>query len=236
MLVIGHRGAAGARPENTLSAIGYALNLGVDGVEVDVRLLEDTLILLHDDHVDRTTNGSGHYKNMALADLRALDAGDGNRIPVLGEAIAAIDGRIALNVEIKEPGIANAVIDMLNEATWDRPLWRERLLLSSFDTDTTAALAERCAPMRLGVLYEGDFDQALARAARLGACSMHLPLEGLSPEHVQRVHGLGLKALVYTVDADEDLARCASCAVDGVFTDHPQRVIAFNRANSMINI
>ena len=72
MLVIGHRGAAGARPENTLSAIGYALNLGVDGVEVDVRLLEDTLILLHDDHVDRTTNGSGHYKNMALADLRAL--------------------------------------------------------------------------------------------------------------------------------------------------------------------
>ncbi len=129
---------------------------------------------------------------------------------------------------MKEAGIADAVIDALAAA---RPaLAPERVLLSSFDEATTARLAERRGAMRLGMLYEGGFDAARARAVTLGAWSMHLPLADLDDARVAAVHAAGLRALVYMVNAPADIARCHAAGVDGVFSDFPDRVIAFNRA------
>ncbi len=232
MLVIGHRGAAGHRPENTLASLRYALMLGVDAVEIDVQNLDGTLIVLHDDTVDRTTDGHGHFKAMSLTALRALDAGAGERVPLLEQVLTLTRGQIGLNIEVKEAGIAAQVIDYVLAATADLPAWRTRILLSSFDVETSAALARLRGTMGFGLLYEEAFDPALIRAQALGAKSLHMSLGALDATHVARAQRLGLEVYVYTVNTAEDIARCRAAKVDGVFSDYPDRVIAAQRATS----
>ena len=230
MRVIGHRGAAGQAPENTLGAMRHALACGVDAVEIDVRLLDDALIVLHDDTLERTTSGHGHYKALTVPALRALDAGGGEPIPLLGEVIELVRGRSGLNVEVKEAGIAEQVIACIAEHTRDAADWRRQILLSSFDVATTASLARLRGEMALGILYEESFTAALARADALNARSLHLPLADVSAERVAAVHAHGLEALVYTVNDEAAIAHCRRAGVDGVFSDYPDRVIASNRA------
>ena len=232
MLVIGHRGAAGHRPENTLASLRYALTLGVDAVEIDVQMLDGALIVLHDDTLERTTNGHGHFKAMAIDALRTLDAGAGERVPLLEEVIALTRGRIGLNIEVKEAGIAGQVIDYVLAATADLPAWRARILFSSFDVETSAELARLRGIMGFGLLYEEAFEPALARALSLGAKSLHMSLDTLDSTVVARARKQGLEVYVYTVNSHEDIARCRAAGVDGVFSDYPERVIATQRANS----
>jgi len=226
MRVFGHRGAAGHRPENTLASLRHALALGVDAVEIDVRLLDGALIVLHDDTLDRTTSGHGTYKALSLDALRALDAGEGESIPLLDEVITLILGRIDLNIEVKEAGIAQQVVEQTLAATAPWPAWREHILLSSFDVETSAELARLRGPMRFGLLYEEDFAGALARALHLGAQSLHMALEHLDAADVARAHHHGIAVYVYTVNDAAAIARCRAAQVDGVFSDYPERVIA----------
>lgn len=226
MRIFGHRGAAGHRPENTLASVRHAIALGVDAVEIDVCLLDDALIVLHDDTLERTTNGHGSYKSWSLAALRALDAGQGERIPLLEEVIAATVGRVGLNIEVKEAGIAELVVARTLAATATAPDWRRRILLSSFDVATSAVLAALRGPMAFGLLYEEPFESALARALALRASSLHMSLGGLDDTDVARAQANGLEVYVYTVNDDAAIARCRAAGVDGVFSDYPDRVIA----------
>lgn len=226
MLVIGHRGAAGHRPENTLASVSHALALGVDAVEIDVRLADGALIVLHDDTLERTTSGQGHYKAQRLAALRALDAGGGERIPLLEEVIALTRERVGLNIEVKEAGIAAVVIDATLAATAHCPAWRARILLSSFDPATSAALAAARGTMAFGLLYEETFDAALERALALRALSLHMALGNVNEADIARARAAGLAVYVYTVNTPQDLARCRAAGVDGVFSDHPDRILA----------
>lgn len=226
MRVFGHRGAAGHCPENTLAGVRHAIELGVDAVEIDVRLLDDGLIVLHDDTLDRTTSGHGSYKALSLGALRALDAGGGERVPLLEEVIALAIDKVELNIEVKEAGIAELVIERTLAATAASPAWRHHILLSSFDVDTSAELARARGVMRFGLLYEEDFDAALRRALALHAQSLHMSLDALDAAHVARAHGHDLAVYVYTVNDAPAIARCRAAAVDGVFSDYPDRVIA----------
>ena len=230
MLVIGHRGASGHRAENTLSSLRHALTLGADGVEFDVRALGSHLILLHDGTLDRTTNGSGRYDAFEFRALRAFKTATGEPIPTLEEALlAAAAGRI-INVELKDPGAADRLVDHLSAELKQGHIDAERLLLSSFDTAATATLAARRGAMRLGILYDDeDFDAALQRAVALGAWSLHMPLAALDSNAVECAHAKGLRVLVYTVNTDADLARCRNSGVDGVFSDFPDRAVALKR-------
>ena len=101
MWIIGHRGAAGTAPENTLLSITRALNFSVDWIEIDIRMVDNTIILLHDENLDRTTNGSGSVYDYGLAALRTLDAGNGEKIPLLTEVLNLIDAKAGINIEIK---------------------------------------------------------------------------------------------------------------------------------------
>lgn len=226
MLVIGHRGAAGHRPENTLASVHHALALGVDAVEIDVRRVDDALIVLHDDTLERTTNGHGHYRAHSLSALRALDAGDGEAIPLLDEVLALTRERVGLNIEVKDAGIAAQVIDAALAATSHCPAWRARILLSSFDVATSAALAAARGPMAFGLLYEEPFAAALERALALRAFSLHMPLRDVAAADVARAQAAGLAVYVYTVNTPVDIARCREAGVDGVFSDYPDRVLA----------
>ena len=113
-LCFGHRGAMGHVPENTLKSIQRALDIGVDYIEIDVYLVEDKLIVIHDDRLERTTDGEGYVVDKKLDYLRSLDAGEGQKIPLLEEVLDLINGRTGLNIELKGENTAVPVLNMIN--------------------------------------------------------------------------------------------------------------------------
>ncbi len=122
-LHIGHRGAAGHAPENTLASIRTAIGFGVDLVEVDLQRSRDgRVVIIHDQTVDRTTNGKGKVAARSLAELQALDAGKGERIPTLEELLELAEGRVGLMLEVKEAGIAELTARIVRQSRFSGPL------------------------------------------------------------------------------------------------------------------
>ena len=220
MKIIGHRGAAGHAPENTLRSVAIALELGVHAVEVDVHLVEGRLVVIHDDRLERTTNGTGRVADARLADLRALDAGGGERVPTLDEVAALVLGRAGLVVEMKGEGTAAAVARFLDGVP---PARRADVTVSSFDHPQLAELRALRPDVRLGALVAGVPLGLAAFAAELGAHAVHMSLECLRAGFVRDAQARGLEAWVYTVNHPDDHALCARLGVDAVFSDVPDR-------------
>lgn len=235
MWIIGHRGAAGTWPENTLLSISRALEYGVDWIEIDIRMIDNTLIVLHDETLDRTTNGSGSVYHYSLATLRRLDAGRCERIPLLPEVMDMIDARAGLVIEIKEPGITEALVALTNDYLGRQPNWRDRLMLSSFLPEVMMELSTMApAGCLLGALSEEGIEGSLRYAVRIGAFSLNIALDTLSGADVRQAHDCDLKVLVYTVNDAADIKYCFDLSVDGIFTDFPQRAIAFLQKSLML--
>ncbi|MDA0821664.1 MAG: glycerophosphodiester phosphodiesterase family protein [Proteobacteria bacterium] len=228
MWIIGHRGAAGMWPENTLIAIDHALAVGADWVEIDIRLVDGELIVLHDETLDRTTNGFGSVYQHSLSKIRALDAGQGQLVPMLDEVLDLIDARAGLNIEIKQSGLNEQLRALLKRYLTAQPRWRNQLMISSFISevirDFSAAPPAGCL---LGALTESDPELSIRHAARSNFFSINLSVQQLSTALVAAAHIQGLKVLVYTVNTPEQMQRCADLSVDGIFTDYPERAIAF---------
>jgi glycerophosphoryl diester phosphodiesterase len=218
LICIGHRGAAGLEPENTLRSVRRALDLGADGVEIDVRLLDGELIVLHDAKLDRTTNGRGPLRKHSLAEVRALDAGKGERIPLLREVIDAIDRRALLNIELKGPGTASPVRALL--ANYLTQGWSpSAFLVSSFRRAELRRM--RGSGLPVGILFAGASRRFRPLARTLGAVSIHVPLAHATPRLVRQVHAEGLRLFVFTVNTAADIGRMRAMGIDGVFTDFP---------------
>ncbi|HJP35206.1 MAG TPA: glycerophosphodiester phosphodiesterase family protein, partial [Gammaproteobacteria bacterium] len=141
MWVIAHRGGGGTWPENTLLAIGRAIDCGVDWVEIDIRIADGAIIVLHDDTLDRTTNGHGSVYEYPLTTLRELDAGKGEKIPLLEEVMGLVNARVGLNIEIKQPDTAQQLVEFTTAYLRRQPNWRNRLMFSSFLPEIMAELA-----------------------------------------------------------------------------------------------
>lgn len=225
MLSIGHRGAAGHEPENTLRSVACAMRLGVDWIEIDVQRVDGELIVFHDDTLERTTNGSGAVAEQSFSALRELDAGKGEKIPTLSEVLDLIDARVGLNIEIKGPDCVASVTEMVSDYLERQPAWRGKILLSSFDEAQTTELADRERNYELGMLFEQDAEVALARAKAFKASTIHPSMKQATPELVADAHAAGIKVFVYTVNEREDIAAMRALNVDGVFSDYPDRVV-----------
>jgi glycerophosphoryl diester phosphodiesterase len=224
--VIAHRGASGHRPENTLPAYELAVELGADMIEVDLHRTRDGAIVVTHDEDLRGLGGAGEIADATLAEVRALDAGGGARVPTLDELLDGFGARIPLNLEIKRgsradyPGIEEATLAALEQ----RGLV-ERTLFSSFYDPVLARLRALSARARVGLLVSRRFPDAWAgRARRLGAEALHPELALVTPELVRAAHGEGLAVHVYTVDAPAELERLVELGVDGIFTNHPERL------------
>ena len=223
MIIIGHRGAMGHSPENTLASINLALEMGSDSIEIDVYAVEGELVVIHDDAVDRTTNGTGEVSDHTLEQLRSLDAGDGQQIPLLSEVFATIGRRATLNIELKGPNTAAPVIAYLDNhlpADWTP----DDILISSFDHEQLRE-AKRLNPIyKRAPLYWSnrpiDFDFVLND---LEAVGINLYLPTVTQEIVDEAHKHNLTVLVYTVNTPEDIARMRAFGVDGIFTNYPDR-------------
>lgn len=239
-LVVAHRGFRTRAPENTLAAFEAAVAAGAPMVEFDVaRTRDGELVVIHDETVDRTTDGTGRVGDLPLAALRALDAGAwfdarfaGERIPTLAEVLDRLAGRIALNIEIKPevvadaPG-ADAVARRVAAMVQERGM-AEAVLVSSFDGRVLDRLAAANAPVALGVLTEGgDAAEAVRRCVRIEAFSWNPDFRRLSADGVRRMRRAGGgRILPYTVNDPAEMDKLLALGVDGFFTDDPARGMA----------
>jgi glycerophosphoryl diester phosphodiesterase len=230
MLCFGHRGARGHAPENTVRSVRTALALGATWVEVDVHAVEGELVVIHDESLERTTNGRGPVAEATLAELRRLDAGDGERIPTLAEVFdAAAAGGAGVNVELKGAG-TEALVAAFARRRIALGWLPGRILVSSFDRDRLERVRALAPEIPRGVLVDEGPVADAAFAEALGACAVHPRLDVVSEALVADAHRRGLGVHVFTVNESADIARMIDLGVDGVFTDYPDRVAAALRA------
>lgn len=221
-LCIGHRGARGLEPENTLRSVRKALELGADGIEVDVYFADGNLVVIHDETLERTTNGTGRVEEKPFDYLRSLDAGCGEKIPTLREVFDAVDRSAFVNVELKGTGTAEPVAELIAEYVNGHGWSGEDFLVSSFDLTELRKLAGR--GIRLGVLFTKPPADFPAIAKSLGAHSIHLASQFAGRRMVGKAHACGLAVFVYTVNSAAAIVKMRELGADGVFTDYPDRM------------
>jgi DNA polymerase-4 len=219
LFCFGHRGASGHELENTVRAVRRALELGADGVEVDVHFVDDQLVVIHDDTLERTTNGHGQIADGSFADLRTLDAGFGERIPTLAEIFDVVNRRAVINVELKGPHTTAPVAALIGEYV-NRYGWsHDDFLVSSFDPARIREVKQLCPEIRVGALIKKAPRSLAGIADVLGARSLHVSQRCVTSQLVAEAHRYGLKVFVFTVNQPEEIARMKTLGVDGAYVD-----------------
>jgi glycerophosphoryl diester phosphodiesterase len=217
-LIIGHRGAAGLEPENTLRSFARAIEIGVDAIELDVYCVEGQLVVIHDDTLERTTNGRGAVMTTAFAALRRLDAGAGERIPTLDEVIELVGGRAAINIELKGQGTAEPVA----RAMALRP--DDEILVSSFEHAELTRFRGHAPDALVAPLFHRPSERMFDIARTLGAWSINLSSRLATPELLRAIADHGYRSLVYTVNDPAAARTLRDTGADGIFTDYPDRM------------
>lgn len=225
-LVIAHRGASAYRPENTLAAYELAVAQAADMIEVDLHTTRDgAVVVAHDAELERI-GGRGEIGAASLSEVRALDAGAGERVPTLDEMLDAYGARIPFNLELKQGGRgpypelpALALAAVAGRGLLDRTLF------SSFYDPVLQALRRQSAEARIALLLSRRSAQGwLERARALDAEAVNPELPLVDRAFVERAHAAGLAVYVFTVDPAAEMKRLLALGVDGLFTNVPDRM------------
>ena len=220
VLRIGHRGASGHAPENTLVSIQKAINLKCDLVEVDVRRTRDGhLVLLHDEQVDRTTNGTGLVEELSLDEIKSLNAGQGQRIPTLDEALGATRGRVGIMLELKVHGIGPKAV-----AAVRRRGFPHAVIYASFLTAELLPVRRTDPKAATLALMEELSSDPITTAREAQATHLGLRWDTATSPFVEACHRARLKVFVYTVNEPRDIAKMRALVVDGIISDFPDRL------------
>jgi glycerophosphoryl diester phosphodiesterase len=229
---LAHRGASGHAPENTMAAFYLAEELGADGFEFDVQLTRDGVpVVIHDESLSRTTNGTGWVFQHTFEELRRLDAGAwygerfaGETIPTLEEVIAAFGERLFLNIELKNsyfdmPGLEEKTIELIRRYGVER-----NVIVSSFHHGSMKKFHDLAPDIRTGLLYDCYIVEVVEYAKQLGASALHPFFAGTKPEVVAAVHANGGEVNVWTVNEIEHMRLVLALGVDSVITNYPDRL------------
>lgn len=232
--IIGHRGAMGHAPENTLASFAKGLELGADIIELDVHLSKDGhLIVMHDPTVNRTTNGTGLIRDMTLSQLKALDAGSwfgtqfaGERIQTLDEVLAWAKGKTRIAVEIKNgpvyyPGIAERVVDALRQLDMV-----ESAAAISFDHHVVKSAKELESRLVTGVLFAARPIDVVALATAANANILLPHWSYVTPDVVADAHRANLAVYTWELHELAELKHVLALGVDGIGTNFPDRLKA----------
>jgi glycerophosphoryl diester phosphodiesterase len=239
-LGIAHRGASGRAPENTHAAFAAALNQGVEAIELDCQLSRDgELVVIHDETLERTTDGAGPVGDRTAAELLALDAGGwfapeyrGERIPRLVDVLAQVRDRVLLNVEIKSARDLGAIEPKLAELVRNERA-ADWVLFSSFHFDAVRRMREVAPWARLGVLCDEDPARGgLALATELQAEVLIPGRRWVHAGIIDAAHERGLDVWVWTVNEPGEMRRLVALGVDAIFSDWPERFAAIAAASS----
>jgi glycerophosphoryl diester phosphodiesterase len=215
-LTIGHRGVMGVEPENTLRSFIAAQNAGLDLIELDLHLSKDgALVVMHDAEVDRTTDGTGPIADKTLAELRALDAGRGERVPVFEEVLEAV--RTPLQAEIKDVAAARALAEVMH-----RKDLVGRVEVSSFHDEAIAETARLVPGVRTALIASRYGTDVVERAVEAGAATVCLNIRRLSLEVVEEAREAGLRIIGWVVNTQDQLRLVRALELDGATTDYPE--------------
>lgn len=206
----------GVEPENTLRSFVAAQQAGLDVIELDLHLSKDgALVVMHDDEVDRTTDGSGAIADKTLAELRSLDAGRGERIPVFEEVLDAV--RAPLQAEIKDVAAARALAEVLHE----RDLV-SRVEVSSFHDEAITEIARLVPGVRTALVASRYDSGVVARATAAGAGTVCLNIRRLTLEIVEHARKADLRIIGWVVNTLDHLRLVRALELDGATTDYPE--------------
>ena len=222
----GHRGNPAEHPENTLASFRSAIELGVDMIECDVHLSSDGhMVVIHDHTVDRTTDGSGLVRSMSLEELRRLDAGKGEKLPLLEEVVELAKGRLGLIIEIKQipvpyPELEERLVELLRQAG----TVEETTVISFYHASIKKLKA--LEPRLAGGILLGSRPIDPVRLLKEADAEIYSPHFGaMDPELVEQVHAAGGIVSVWTVDDDAGVMWCRACRPDAVATNRPREIL-----------
>lgn len=203
---IGHRGAMGYELENTLESINKAIELEVDGIEIDVfKIKSGEIVVFHDEYVDKLTDGSGKIEDYNLKDLKKLKLLNGSMIPLLEDVLDLLDEKYFLNIELKGLNTAETVESILKD--------RKNILISSFNWDEL-----KKTTLDKAILIEGNPLLALKVAKEMGAIAINPDYNFLTLEIIDKIHKENLKIYTWVVNDKIKLN------VDGIISDYPDKI------------
>jgi len=234
--LLGHRGARARSPENTLSSLRYALRAGAAGFEFDVRVTADGhAVLMHDETVDRTTDGSGRLAEMTLQQVRQLDAGSrpdedpDEPVPTLDEVLDEFLGQTVLALEMKEilpDPVLRALVQRLADPGAARALEGDRLVLASFLPDAVAKARELVpAAPRARILHRHEPVPGADELAALDLWGVFARWEAVDARFLDACRRVGLRCYAYTVNDPARAGHLAELGVDGIISDDPEAVM-----------
>jgi glycerophosphoryl diester phosphodiesterase len=220
MLKIGHRGAKGYAPENSLASFKHALYLNCDGIELDIQLSKDFIpVVIHDETVNRTTNATGKISDFTASELSKLG------VSSLEEILTFVDKKCIVNIEIKNTKATNAVVkivsDFINNKNWNNNLFQ----ISSFDFDVLRKVKSLNSEISIGVLTEDSIAEALQFAIEIKAYSINPYFKLLNSDVVHSIKKNEFKIFPFTVNLPEDITFVKNLLVDGIISDFPDRIL-----------
>ncbi|MGY5860529.1 MAG: glycerophosphodiester phosphodiesterase family protein [Candidatus Thorarchaeota archaeon] len=220
-IVVGHRGASGLAPENTMLAHRAAYDAGAHMVEIDVQeTLDGKLVCIHDYNVDRTTNGSGAVAELSYREIQELDAGNGAKIPTLTEVLDYVRGKMKINIELKVTDIEKDVLSMVNERSMN-----SNVVVSSFLHGTLVATRNLDSDIYTAVLDETLRDDLISNVLELKANALNLDHTLLTPDILEQAHGENIEVFAWTVNDSSKMKDFYKMGVDGIITDYPDIAI-----------
>jgi glycerophosphoryl diester phosphodiesterase len=236
VMVIAHRGFSGDAPENTLVAFQKAIEVGCDMMELDVHLSRDgQVVVIHDHSLERTTNGRGKVADYTLEELKQLDAGfwfatrfSGEPIPTLKEALQLAKGRILVNIEIKNGSLGQYTITDLADRTLqevEKAAMAEQVIFSSFYPLALDRIQERDSRLWVALLYHKSWQSIPQVTGGKSFSILNLRNSYLTKGKIARIHQEGIRVNTYTVNAAAQMERFIRWGVDGIVTNHPDRLI-----------
>lgn len=219
MLKIGHRGAKGYVAENTLASFQKAIDLKVDGIELDAHLSSDgEIMVIHDETIDRTTSGKGFVKDFTSVELKQFG------IPTLIEVLDLLNNNFFVNVELKRNDSVEKVITLIEKYVSENNWNYENFIISSFLWDNLEVVSQRNNQIKIGVLTEDSIERALAFAKEMKAFSINPYFKLLNAENVKLMNSEGFQIHTWTVNSSEDITFVKSLPVDGIISDFPDKI------------
>jgi len=227
-IIIAHRGASGYAPENTLLSYQLALEYGARMIELDVReTLDGDLVCIHDSTVDRTTNGNGEVHSYTIKELLDLDAGGGERIPLLEDVLKYASGTLQVNIELKVIGVEKKVLDIVA-----RYGMFQDIIISSFFNDALTVVRDLSEIAPTAILVSKPKEELVRYALDLKANAINPHHQLVSPELIQDAHAAGLRVYPWTVNDSQTMKELFAIGIDGLITDFPDRATNVLRSHT----
>lgn len=225
--IIGHRGAMGHAPENTVLSVQKALTLDVDGIEIDVfRCQSGEIVVFHDKKLNKLTDGKGRIEQKTWAQLQELQVMGSEPIPVLEEIIQLINGRVRLNIELKGKNTSKGVFNIMQTAVESGRWKMNQLYVSSFDWEELSEFRKLTNQFGIAVLTDNNPLNTIPIAHELNAFAINPNHNELTLEIIKQIQGEGFEVLTWTVNDTARIHELTSWGVDAIITDFPDRAIS----------